>query len=96
MVNIRLLRTAVAVHDCGSVSGAARSAGYSAAAISRQLGTLQRELGVPLFVPRGRGVTPTAEMRRLVDRVRPLLAQADDLDRHLRAIRARGSELSGA
>jgi DNA-binding transcriptional LysR family regulator len=49
-----------AVVDSGSVSAAAESLGYTASAISQQVGTLEREVGTPLLERAGRGVRPTA------------------------------------
>lgn len=87
MGSLRILRTLVAVVEFGSVVGAARFLGYSPAAISRQIAALQRQLGVRLFVPEGRGIRPTALAVQLVDRARQVVQQADDLEDYLRVIR---------
>ncbi|MBD8023298.1 LysR family transcriptional regulator [Microbacterium gallinarum] len=73
--DLHTLRSFVAVVDCGSVVAAARHRGYSTAAVSRQLGRLQRRLGVRLFEPAGRGIRATDEGRRLADEARQLITQ---------------------
>lgn len=87
MGSLRLLRTLIAVFDTGSVIGAARSRGYSPAAVSRQMGELQRQLGVALFVPAGRGIRPTEHAVSLVEKVRAVIVEADKLDAYMRSIR---------
>ncbi len=89
MDDFKVLRTLVAVYDCGSVVAAARERRYSAAAVSRQMAVLQRRLGLELFVPDGRGIRPTPEAADLVRHVRGVLAQVDELEQHLRSIRSR-------
>lgn len=59
IANLTVLTTFVAVMDERSVVAAARARGYSAAAVSKRMGWLQRRLGVRLFVPNGRSIRPT-------------------------------------
>lgn len=73
IANLNVLKTFVAVMDCGSVVSAARDRGYSAAAVSRQMGWLQRRLGVRLFVPDGRSIKPTPEAFEFLERCRGLV-----------------------
>lgn len=81
-IDIRLIRTFVAVFDEGSVVGASRARGYSPAAVSRQIGALQRRLGVLLFEPEGRSIRPTDAAFELVAHARVYLEAADDFDRY--------------
>ena len=56
-----------AVHRHGSVAAAARELGYTSSAVSQQIGKLQREAGVRLLEPVGRGVVLTDAALVLVD-----------------------------
>lgn len=75
IANLTVLKTFVAVMDCGSVVSAAKLRGYSAAAVSRQMGWLQKRLGVRLFVPDGRSIKPTPEAYEFLDRCRGLVEE---------------------
>lgn len=90
MASLRLLKTLVAVFDTGSVRAAARERAYSPTAVSRQMSELQRQLGVALFVPNGRGIRPTPHAAQLVDKVRAVIAEADKLDAYIRSVRTSG------
>jgi DNA-binding transcriptional LysR family regulator len=59
MLNLTTLQLFVKVADLGSLSRAAESANLAIGAISRRLTLLEEELGVPLLVRNGRGVTLT-------------------------------------
>lgn len=89
--DLRVLRTLVAVVDCGTVIGASRARGYSAAAVSRQMSALQSRLGVRLFVPDGRSIAPTAEAVELAERAREVTAAADAFETYTRSIAGAGS-----
>jgi LysR family transcriptional regulator, regulator of abg operon len=54
------LRDVLAVAEHGSLRAAARDLGIAQPAVTRSIQDLERELGVPLFERRARGVTPTA------------------------------------
>lgn len=56
-----------AVHRHGSVGAAARELGYTSSAVSQQIGKLERETGVQLLEPVGRGVVLTDAALVLVD-----------------------------
>ncbi|MFB7665968.1 LysR family transcriptional regulator [Kitasatospora sp. NPDC056138] len=77
MVDLRLLGYVVAVAEEGSVSGAARRLGLTQPTLSRQLGGLERRLGVELFERDGRRLAPTAAGAALVRRSTALLAEAE-------------------
>ena len=56
-----------AVHRHGSVGAAAREFGYTPSAVSQQVGKLEREVGVRLLEPVGRGVVLTDAALVLVE-----------------------------
>lgn len=56
-----------AVHRHGSVGAAARELGYTSSAVSQQVGKLEREVGVTLLEPVGRGVVLTDAALVLVE-----------------------------
>jgi DNA-binding transcriptional LysR family regulator len=58
-ISLDLLRTFLAVHREGSVTGAARRLALSQPTVTAQLQALEAALGRPLFVRQPRGVTPT-------------------------------------
>lgn len=88
--DLHALRSFVAVVECGSVVGAARRSGYSAAAVSRQLGRLQRRLGVKLFVPAGRGIRATDEALQLAQEARRLFVEVRRFERAAGALAREG------
>jgi len=86
MRDLAALRSFVAVVDNGSIVDAARVCGYSAPAVSRHIGALERELGVTLFERTGRSVRPSVAARALAERARLLLEEAEQFDREARAL----------
>lgn len=56
-----------AVHRHGSVGAAARELGYTSSAVSQQIAKLQREAGVRLLEPAGRGIVLTDAALVLVE-----------------------------
>jgi len=87
MIRLEVMRSFVAVYECGSVTHAARRQGYSPAAVSRQIGKLQRTLGVALFEPDGRGIRPTAHAARLAELARDMLVELDRLESCMTSMR---------
>jgi LysR family cyn operon transcriptional activator len=71
------LRTFVAIVDNSGVARAAARLGLTQSAASRQVGSLEDELGVILFDRIGRRVQLTSEGDDLLKRARKLLADAD-------------------
>ena len=70
----------------GSFSAAAESLGYTQPAISRQIATLEAEVGTTLIrrVPKGAVLTDAGML--LVDRAEAILARLDDAENELRAL----------
>src|SRR5215472_2514919 len=87
MLDVRRLRVLHAVSAYGSVTAAAAALGYSAPAISQQLATLEREVGMRLTERAGRGIglTPAADI--LVAHTDALLTQLGAAEADLAALR---------
>lgn len=86
-IDPRTLRALVAVADSGSFRAAARSLGYTQSAISHQIASVERRLGVSVFVrPGGRGkigLTPHGEL--VYQHAQRVLAANQALDADMRA-----------
>lgn len=63
----------------GTVTAAARTLNYTPSAVSHQLRSLSRDLGVTLLEPAGRGVRLTAAARILLQRADDLYAQWEEI-----------------
>jgi len=87
LIEARSLKTLVTVADLGSFRGAARTLGYTQSAISHQVATIERKLGVSLFVrPGGRGkITLTPLGERVYQHAQRVLAASQALDADIRA-----------
>ncbi|MDI9916973.1 LysR family transcriptional regulator [Rhodococcus sp. IEGM 1379] len=80
MLNLERLRALHAVAETGSVAAAARALHVTPSGISQQLNKLEREVGVPLLAPQGRGVRLTEAgwvLARRTGEVLSVLAQAE-------------------
>jgi DNA-binding transcriptional LysR family regulator len=86
MIDVRRLRVLCEVAHHGSFSGAAASLGYTQPAVSRQIATLEAELGALLVrrVPKGAVLTDAG--RLLVERGEAILARLDDAEAELRSL----------
>ena len=89
---LRQLQYAVAVADELSFRKAAARCHVSQPSLSAQLGQLEEALGMRLFERDRRRVLPTGQGRALIDRMRRLLLEADDL---AEAARRTGDPLTG-
>jgi LysR family transcriptional regulator, cyn operon transcriptional activator len=78
-MDLRHLRTFVAIVEYGGVHRAAARLHLSQPAASRQIHALEAELGVPLFDRIGRRVQLTSEGEDLLGRSRRLLSEAESL-----------------
>jgi len=87
-MNLRHLRTFVAVADAGGVRRAAIRVSLSQPATSRQLHALEAELGVRLFDRIGRRVQLTSEGEDLLQRSRRLLSDAEAIGERARALKS--------
>lgn len=81
--DLNLLRTFVAIVDCGSISAGARSLRVSQPALSRQLRTLEDRCGMALLRRDTHQMSLTEGGLRLLEDARTLLAQAAAADRRL-------------
>jgi LysR family transcriptional regulator, nitrogen assimilation regulatory protein len=76
-LEIRQLTALVTVADAGSVTAAARLLRVVQPAVTRQIRTLEDEVGVPLFSRTRQGMALTAEGELLVERARRALAELE-------------------
>ncbi|PPK92497.1 DNA-binding transcriptional LysR family regulator [Kineococcus xinjiangensis] len=67
MVDVGALRALRSVAALGTLARAAEELGFTASAISQQIKRLEREVGVPVLAPAGRGVVLTPAGRAIVE-----------------------------
>ena len=84
-----LVQSFLAVLDAGSLSGAAKMLGAQQPTLSRQLASLEAQLGAPLFERTGRGVTPTTLALAIADDARAMQLGAEHLQQRLARQRMR-------
>lgn len=77
-MDLRQLRTFLAVADQGSLTRAADSLHVAQPALGRQVRQLEEEFAVALFERHGRGMVLTATGRLLADRARTILRLVED------------------
>src|SRR5688500_1071071 len=77
MLDVRRLRLLRELDARGTLAAVADALDYSPSAVSQQLAVLEREAGVPLLEPAGRGVRLTDAARVLVGHAGPLLEGAE-------------------
>jgi LysR family nitrogen assimilation transcriptional regulator len=82
--DIRELRTFVQAARAGSISRAAERLNIAQPALSRQVHKLEQELGVPLLVRHGRGVTMTQAGALLLERAEALIRQMEQIPHDVR------------
>jgi DNA-binding transcriptional LysR family regulator len=78
-----LLRSFLAVIDCGSLLGAAKKLGTYQPTLSRQITELESQLGVPLFERTGRGLNPTVTALNIVEAAREMAVAAEKIQASL-------------
>ena len=78
-MDLRHLRTFVTVAELGTVSKAALRLRIAQPALSRQIGDLERELGLKLFDRVGRRLVLSGEGEQLLGSCRNLLGHASSL-----------------
>jgi DNA-binding transcriptional LysR family regulator len=86
-MELRQLRTFEAVVRHRTVTDAAVALAMAPSSVSEQIRTLERSLGVALFVRRATGMSPTAAGERLVSWARRLLDQAEQARRDVQGQR---------
>ncbi len=91
-INVRQLRYAIAAADHRSFHGAARTLGIEQSSLSRHIQTLERVVGVALFVRTCSGVTMTSAGMAFMHSARSIVAQSD---RMISTSRAAGKGHSG-
>lgn len=78
-MDLRFVKSLIAVIDQGSMAGAARGSNVTAAAISQRISALEAELRVPLLVRQGRQVVATPECDVMLPELRKMLALRNGL-----------------
>lgn len=86
-MDLRRLRTFVAVAEAGTVSRAALRLRITQPALSRQISDLQQELGLRLFDRVGRGLVLTAAGEQFLGDCRGVLGQFDALGERVELLR---------
>jgi DNA-binding transcriptional LysR family regulator len=90
-VEIEALRTFIAIHRSGTVTGAAAALFRSQPAVSRRLALLENELEVPLFERVPGGVVLSEAGRALLPFAEATLASVQDAEEAVRAVRSQDS-----
>ena len=67
MIDVGALRSLRSVAALGTLARAADELGFTASAVSQQIKRLERQVGVPVLVPAGRGVVLTPAGQAIVD-----------------------------
>jgi DNA-binding transcriptional LysR family regulator len=88
MLQIAQLYALREVLDAGSFAAAGERLGLTASAVSQQISSLERTLGLALFERQARAIRPTAAAVSLAIRVNSVLTQVDFLEREAQAIAA--------
>ncbi|GAA1348892.1 LysR family transcriptional regulator [Falsarthrobacter nasiphocae] len=83
MTSSRHLETFLTVLRTGSITSAARQLDLSPSAVSQQISTLERDLGVDLFIRHARRLEPAPAAAVAADHARTVLAQLDALKHRL-------------
>lgn len=92
MLDVKRLRLLRELAFRGTVVAVAEALNYSPSAVSQQLSTLEREVGVPLFRRNGRNLELTATARFLADEAEELL---NHIERIESAVRRDDGEIRG-
>lgn len=87
MLNLQRLLVLCEVERLGTLAAAARSLSYTPSAISQQLAQLEREAGIALTEPVGRGIQLTEASIILVTHARAAMAELERAETELAALR---------
>jgi DNA-binding transcriptional LysR family regulator len=85
MLDLRRLRLLRELDERGTLAAVARALDFTPSAVSQGLAALEREAGVPLLEPAGRGVALTDAGRVLARHAEVLLAQVETAEADLAA-----------
>lgn len=88
-IELRLLRSFVAIHEAGSVSRAAERMACTQAAMSMRLKMIEAEIGTPLFLRHPGGLRPTPRGAELYARALGVLSAYDEMMSQTRSRPAR-------
>ena len=77
-MEIKGLRTIVAVAETGSFTRAGQRLSVSQSAVSQQIRVLEKEVGTALFTRQARNVVPTQAGNVLLPYARQIIAKADE------------------
>jgi len=88
-MRVRYLQALHAVVETGSVTEAGQRLSLTQPQVSRLLGTLERELGFPLFLRQGRRIVPTLEGAQFYEETKRILSGFDEIGRIASDIRTR-------
>jgi DNA-binding transcriptional LysR family regulator len=86
MLDVRRLRVLCEVARAGSLAGAAEALNYSPSAVSQQIATLEREVGMALVERRSRGIIVTEAGRTLVEHAEAVFARLEAAEEALAEI----------
>jgi LysR family hydrogen peroxide-inducible transcriptional activator len=87
MMTLRQMRYAVVLADTGHFGRAAERCNVSQPGLSQQIRQLEDHCGAPLFDRLGKSVRTTPLGREFVERVRPILEQAEALENYVSGAR---------
>lgn len=90
MLNFLHLQTLRAVLESGSFSAAGRKLDYTTSAVSQQIASLERSLGVQLFERGARSLWPTAAAYQIDETAGGVLLGIDEFENQVRAAARRG------
>ncbi|MDW7683814.1 MAG: LysR family transcriptional regulator [Bacillota bacterium] len=86
-MNLSLLQVFFEVSRCGSLTTAAEKLHISQPALSRQISSLEKEVGLDLFIRHSRGLQLTEAGRRLYEYTQKILNHAEEAQRVLDEIK---------
>ncbi len=89
MLEIRHLRSLIAIDEAGTVSQAADRVCLTQSAVSHQLGALEAHYGIPLVKRQGQSVSLTEGGQRLVKLGRAVIDALQEAERDLAQLTAR-------
>ncbi|MEM7299916.1 MAG: LysR family transcriptional regulator [Pseudomonadota bacterium] len=92
-MNLKQLEAFKATIESGSITAASQLLCVSQPSVSRLISDLERSVGFPLFLRKGRGLTATVEARRLYRAVDSVFVGIDKLSELADAIRTTAGEV---